>query len=237
MPAMPPPAPAAPSAPVFEWAIPTDLLPPLAPFEIPAVAESENFIDGTFWAIDNLAQLAAEPLHGEVVIQPDDDWTVGDEAESAAPAVEDTPSAVGRAADLSVAPAAPTGMIPAGTTTTGTTTTGEESAPPAFPAPLPPPLSDTGWGSVRDANIRPYHEWRPAQAVTLPVLIVRPGPSAGPGAQSHSSHNGGGSNTGNNGGGQHRGGHPNGNQYNNGRPGYSAKGQMPGKGRRRRGRD
>ncbi|HZL21457.1 MAG TPA: hypothetical protein VFG23_27235, partial [Polyangia bacterium] len=96
---------------------------------------------------------------------------------------------------------------------------------------------DTGWGSVRDANIRPYHEWRPAQAVTLPVLTVRPGPAAGPGSQSHSSHNGGGSNTGNTGGGQHRGGHPNGNQYSNGRPGYAAKGQMPGKGRRRRGRD
>ena len=80
-------------------------------------------------------------------------------------------------------------MIPAGTTTS--------AAPPAFAAPLaplPPPLSDTGWGSVRDANIRPYHEWRPPQPVALPVLTVRPGSNVGPGSQSHSFHNGGGSN-------------------------------------------
>jgi hypothetical protein len=219
-----PSVPAAPAAPVFEWAIPTDLLPPLAPFEIPVVAESENVIDETFWAAGNLASLAGEPLHGEVVIQPDDDWTLdgAGEAESAAPIVEDARPPVDRTAEISVA--APT-------------TIGDESgATTASAAPLPPPLSDTGWGSVRDANIRPYHEWRPPQPVTLPVLTVRPGSNLGPGSQNHSFHNGGGSNRGNNGGGQHHG-----NAYNNGRPGYSAKGQqMPGgKGqrRRRRGRD
>jgi hypothetical protein len=31
-----------------------------------------------------------------------------------------------------------------------------------------------GWSSVRDANIRPYADWRPAQTVSLPVLQVRP---------------------------------------------------------------
>jgi ATP-dependent DNA helicase RecQ len=225
-----PSIPAAPAAPVFEWAIPTDLLPPLEPFEIPAVAESENVIDGAFWAAGNLAALADEPLHGEVVIQPDDDWTLdgAGAAESAAPIVEDVAPAADRTAEISLA--APTII-------------GDESgAPPPFAAPLaplPPPLSDTGWGSVRDANIRPYHEWRPPQAVALPVLTVRPGSNVAPGSQNHSFHNGGGSNKGN-GGGQHHPGH-NGNPYNNGRPGYSAKGQqMPGgKGqrRRRRGRD
>jgi ATP-dependent DNA helicase RecQ len=217
MPALPP-APAAPPVPVYEWAIPTDLLPPLLPFEVPAVEESENAIDEAFWA--NAAELAAEPLHGEVVVQPEDDWTLDGDTESVAPsALEATP-----VAEISAAASAPT------------TVDGDGSA--TATAPLPPPLSDTGWGSVRDANIRPYHEWRPAQAVALPVMTVRPGPHPGPGSQSHSFHNGGGSN---NGGGQHHGGGHNGNQHNNGRPGYNAKGQpMPGgKGqrRRRRGRD
>ena len=32
----------------------------------------------------------------------------------------------------------------------------------------------TGWAAVRDANIRPYAEWRPGAPVTLPVLAARP---------------------------------------------------------------
>src|SRR4029077_15153288 len=69
--------PAQPVVPVFEWAIPTDLLPPLPPFEVPEVAESENSFDETLWA--GAAGLAGEPLSGEVVISPDDDWTVSDD--------------------------------------------------------------------------------------------------------------------------------------------------------------
>ena len=32
----------------------------------------------------------------------------------------------------------------------------------------------TGWAAVRDANIRPYAEWRPGAPVALPVLTARP---------------------------------------------------------------
>ena len=33
---------------------------------------------------------------------------------------------------------------------------------------------NTGWAAVRDANIRPYAEWRAGAPVTLPVLVARP---------------------------------------------------------------
>jgi hypothetical protein len=46
-----------------------------------------------------------------------------------------------------------------------------------------------GWGAVRDANIRPYVEWRAGAPVTLPVLAARP--QAGGGGQGgHAGHHG-----------------------------------------------
>ena len=33
---------------------------------------------------------------------------------------------------------------------------------------------NTGWAAIRDANIRPYAEWRAGAPVTLPVLVARP---------------------------------------------------------------
>jgi ATP-dependent DNA helicase RecQ len=168
-----------PAAPLFQTAIPTDLLPPLPPFEVPAVAESENRYDGALWT--DAAALAGEPMSGEVVIQPEDDWTVDDWTASAE-------------LDDGATPATGTGAGPepgaAGT--------------------------DTGWASVRDANIRPYHDWRSAPPVALPILTVRPAPAnPGHGSPNHS---------------------PGGGPY-AGRQGFSANGPMPGKGRRRRGRD
>ena len=40
----------------------------------------------------------------------------------------------------------------------------------------PRPTQDfnTGWAAIRDANIRPYAEWRAGAPVTLPVLVARP---------------------------------------------------------------
>jgi ATP-dependent DNA helicase RecQ len=166
---------ALPAAPLFETAIPTDLLPPLAPFEIPVPDESENTFDGALWAA---ASGADETLSGEVVIAPEDDWTVDDWTVIGEPAGDTLP-------DVEAAP--------------------------------PPGGIETGWASVRDANIRPYHDWRPPVPVTLPLMTVRPVSAAPHGPQNHS---------------QGGGPHP-------GRPGYSAKGPMPGKGqrRRRRGRE
>ena len=45
-----------------------------------------------------------------------------------------------------------------------------------------------GWAAVRDANIRPYVEWRAAAPVVLPVLTARP--SGGGGQAHHASHHG-----------------------------------------------
>jgi hypothetical protein len=69
----------------------------------------------------------------------------------------------------------------------------------ALEAPAPAPATDgdgaaagedfiAGWGAVRDANIRPYVEWRAGAPVTLPVLAARP--QAGGGQGSHSGHHG-----------------------------------------------
>jgi hypothetical protein len=65
-----------------------------------------------------------------------------------------------------------------------------------------------GWAAVRDANIRPYAEWRPGAPVALPVLTARPagggGGGAGPGSHpGHHGHGGGGHGGGGHGGGGH----------------------------------
>ncbi len=82
------------------------------------------------------------------------------------------------------------------------------------------------WAAVRDANIRPYAEWRPGGPVTLPVLAARP-PSGG-GQASHAGHHG----HGHGGGGNHRGGGPDG-RFDGGGGGGGGGGRR----RRRRGRN
>jgi ATP-dependent DNA helicase RecQ len=220
-----PSVPAQPAAPVFEWAIPSDLLPPLPLYEIPAVAESENSFDEALWA--DAASLASEPLSGEVVIQPDDDWTTSAEPDAAEILVLN----VGLPGDgISGDGISAVGIPVDGTSVEGVSVGGMSGGMPTDgAAPRPEGLGvPTGWASVRDANIRPYHEWRPAVPVALPVMVVRPVANVAQGQQQNQSFHGGGGQGG--GGGTH-----------SGRPGYSTKGQgpMPGKGQRRRrgGRD
>lgn len=105
---------------------------------------------------------------------------------------------------------------------------------------------DGRWGSVRDANIRPYVDWRPGAPVTLPVLVARPNQGGGGGPHAHGGHPHGGHGHG----GHPRGGHPRDGrpqggppQQRNRRPGFAANGggQADGnggrRGRRRRGND
>jgi hypothetical protein len=98
-----------------------------------------------------------------------------------------------------------------------------------------PETFEGGWSAVRDANIRPYADWRPPQVISLPAMATpnrgasHPAPGGpygkGPG---HNGHNGGGNpraaahpgNKGNNG------------HNNGGVPGGNGRGK-----RRRRGRD
>jgi ATP-dependent DNA helicase RecQ len=62
-----------------------------------------------------------------------------------------------------------------------------------------------GWGAVRDANIRPYVEWRAGAPVTLPVLAARPQAGGSQGNHpGHHGHGGGGHGGGGHGGGGER---------------------------------
>jgi len=200
LPATPPPAapqmPQAPVVPRYETAIPTDLLPPLPPFEIPLPSERESAFDEAIWA--DAGELAAASLAGEVVIDPADDWT-------APAALQASAEATALSGDAVLPPEA-----------------GEQ--PDAPPAEAP----DARWLAIRDANIRPYLDWRPGVAVPLPPLVVRPGQHAPRGPQPQ----------------QHHAGPP----RHGGRPGYNGPGPRPNggggggggggnNGRRRRGRD
>ena len=178
---LPSTAPQPPPMPRYETAIPSDLVPPLEPFEIPPPSERESAFDEAIWA--DAGELGAASLSGEVVIDPADDWT-------ASAALESTAEETAPSSDVVLPP--------------------EAEAP------------DARWIAIRDANIRPYLDWRPGVAVPLPPLVVRPGQQAPRGPQPQ----------------QHHAGPP----RHGGRPGYNGPGPRPGggggsNGRRRRGRD
>jgi ATP-dependent DNA helicase RecQ len=157
--ALPPPAP------VFETAIPSDILPPLPAFDVPLPADSESTFDDGLWATADAG--AGDPLAGDAVVDGAEEWTTPAEA-------------AGSDADADAAAAAANGG----------------AAPEAF---------DVGWSAVRDANIRPYVEWRAGAPVTLPMTTARPLQGGGGGGQ----------------GGGHHGHHAHGHGYGhgNGRPG------------------
>ena len=89
----------------------------------------------------------------------------------------------------------------------------------------------TGWAAVRDANIRPYAEWRAGAPVALPVLVARPqaggGNNAGHHGHGHGGHGHGGGHGGGGGGGGDR-------QFRGGGPGGRFDGDAGGGGGRRR---
>jgi ATP-dependent DNA helicase RecQ len=165
--------PALPPAPVFETAIPGDLLPPLPAFDVPLPADSESTFDEGLWAAADAG--VGEPLSGDAVVEGTDEWMTPPEAATA----ETAPGAEAAAA------ATPEGF-------------------------------DAGWSTVRDANIRPYVEWRAGAPVTLPVIAARPLQSGGGG------HGGGGG---------HHGHHAQGYGHGNGRPGGRPDGGRPDGGR------
>jgi ATP-dependent DNA helicase RecQ len=133
--------PAAPPPPKFESEIPSDVLPPLPPYEIPPPSDSEQTFDEGLWEAADPA--AGQPMAGDAVID------LGEHEAELAAAAE-------AAAD-------------------GATATGPEDF-------------NNGWAAVRDANIRPYAEWRAGGPVQLPFLAARPVQGGGHGG--HPGHHG-----------------------------------------------
>jgi len=158
--------PQAPRAPVFETQIPTELVPPLGPWEIPPAPESDATFDAEVWSS---APEAGQPLAGDAVVEDAAAWLAEIMATEAPP-----PPAGGNGVEVVEPPAA---------------TVAPEGAPP----PQSPDGGDAylgGWSSVRDANIRPYVDWRAVAPVPLPVMNVRGG-SSGPQQHGHGGGGGG----------------------------------------------
>jgi hypothetical protein len=148
------PAPMAPAAPppiVFETAIPGDVPPPLPPYEVPAPPESEQTFDEGLWAGADAG--AGDSLAGDAVVDPSE-YEAGAEMAAAGAGGADGAQ-------------------------------GAQGAPGAQGADGAPPPGDeaytAGWAGVRDANIRPYVEWRSGAPVALPVLPARPTQQGGGG--------------------------------------------------------
>jgi hypothetical protein len=167
-------APSAPRPIVFETRIPGEVLPPLPPFEIPAPADSEATFDDGVWSA---AGDATETLHGEPLHDDADAWL----AEIMAASAAEPAAAPVNGIEVLAAPAAEADGVPP---------EGGEAAPAGDPF-------TTSWSSVRDANIRPYADWRAAPPLSLPVLQVRPQPQQQ--NNGHHGHHGGGG-----GGGRHQ---------------------------------
>jgi ATP-dependent DNA helicase RecQ len=198
--APPPSAPALPPAPVFETAIPSDLLPPLPAFDVPAAPESEATFDEGLWAGAGSSDGEGAPLAGDAVVEVGETWDHALNAESAAAA------AAGE-------------VVPNAEAALGT----EVPAGDDFEA---------RWAAVRDANIRPYVEWRPGVSVALPVFAP---PNRANGSQGGGGHHAGGHGAGQQhhaqGGGGHHHHRPGHNANGGGQGGYGSGG---GGGRRRR---
>ncbi|HET6282544.1 MAG TPA: ATP-dependent DNA helicase RecQ [Polyangia bacterium] len=118
----------APAPVVFATPIPTDILPPLAPFAVAASAEDETPFDDRVW---DDAPDAGTLLDGDVIIEERNAW-------------------LAEANAMAVASGDGDGDVDAGGA----------------------PSDDESWAAVRDANIRPYVDWRAAAPVALPVMVT-----------------------------------------------------------------
>jgi hypothetical protein len=203
---------------VFATAIPTDILPPLPVAPPPVADEFESTFDPSIWEAvttegDGLdgggggggggqseRERVGQPMAGEPVMEDYAMWLA--ETDTATRAASRN-GVVGHSAPTSTGVAG----VPMGST-------GDEAEKPlpehvvATGLPLPEAAAAvdgeavtgddatdpfaTAWESVRDANIRPYVEWRVAEVVSLPV-ITRPASAPGQGGRPNHVGNGGGS--------------------------------------------
>ncbi|MBC8132348.1 MAG: ATP-dependent DNA helicase RecQ, partial [Deltaproteobacteria bacterium] len=191
--------PAGPALPVFATPIPNDVPPPLAAVVVPPAAESESTFDPAIWdvPVGDIDVRMGQAMPGEPVFEDLAVWLA--EANADAPIEVGQPTIVDPAI---VDPATLEGTDPASVTV----------ADPFLIA----------WEAVRDANIRPYVEWRATEVISLPVITRPPiAPGQGGGRAPHPGHHGGGGNG-------HSGGNGQGNKH-------GSNGNNNDRGRRRRG--
>ncbi|HXI60219.1 MAG TPA: ATP-dependent DNA helicase RecQ [Polyangia bacterium] len=154
--------PAAPAPVVFETAIPTDLLPPLPAFAVPASADSESPMDERVW--DDLPEAGRE-MPGDAVIDDQAAWLAEMTAEVTAETPAEAPviMLVDAPEEITLVdgPVNNTGAMPPSNAAAGD--------------------FDGSWAAVRDANIRPYVDWRPTQPVPLPTMTLPRPPVQQPG--------------------------------------------------------
>jgi ATP-dependent DNA helicase RecQ len=160
-------APLAPPAPVFATQIPSDVQPPLPPYELPSLAESELSFDAAIW------EALGETLAGDVA-------TVGTtEALAGDPLHDDADSWL---AEIMAAPPPGSAHVNGVEVLTAGPVDAADIAPPTGDAGVEPAVTADGdpflpaWAAVRDANIRPYVAWRDTVHVSLPALQVKPQP-------------------------------------------------------------
>ena len=192
-----------PPTPVFATAIPTDVLPPLPALMVPPPEAREAELDPSIWALDDDG--AGALMSGEVILEDLAGWLATEQAIALASTKVGAFDAI-PVADASIVGAGTSTAIAPPTEATATATDGasmvDVAAGPdtatgggdvSIDGVPPAPVSDdpfvVSWTAVRDANIRPYVEWRAVDPVPLPVMVRPPG---GGGASSPGGGGGGG---------------------------------------------
>ncbi len=185
----------APAPVLFATAIPTDVPPPMAPVVVAAPDESESRFDPAVWEMPDDDARIGQPMSGEPIFDDLPSW-LGEIAAAEIGAaetmgVEPVPAIGNRTIEIGLAPdrdhIGPIGTAVAvdeGNASGGGTTDGADRPADPFAA---------GWDAVRDANIRPYAEWRAVETISLPVISRPAGaPGQGGGRPPHPGHHGGG---------------------------------------------
>ena len=165
-----------PATPIFAFAtpIPTDVQPPLAAFVVPLPDPSEATFDPAIWTTpdaDNDGRIG-QLMPGEPIIEELPGWL----AEAAQRSAQRSDGAA-RSESANAANALDAlDALGNGPDKAPDLEAGVDAVQPTTAAPVDPFMA--AWEAVRDANIRPYVEWRATEVISLPV-IARPGGAPG----------------------------------------------------------